>query len=228
MFHYLGLFMWSYLINSIELYSNHKSFSLGIDTIRNLWILLHFKDLEINNKTIYYQVDNGIRQRKNTKHPIRKMLKPVKNTAELIEYINNKPYRLRKLELEFTNGWVIKQLPFIELRFYTNSTKERDELIYRLLNIAGQGPVDVLQLEINFSYYFKSETELKKIDSDGLPSPDEFWSEEQVAKWKKEYERINKIYENEQPEGVPFDHLDKDTESIKNFNFLDNKNSTPF
>jgi len=39
--------MWSYLINSIELYSNHKSFSLGIDTTRNLWLLLHFKDLEI-------------------------------------------------------------------------------------------------------------------------------------------------------------------------------------
>ena len=101
-------------------------------------------------------------------------------------------------------------------------------LIYRLLNIAGQGPVDVSQLEFNFSYYFKSETELKKIDSDGLPSPDEFWSEEHVAQWKKDYERINKVYENEQSEGVPFDHLYKDTESIKNFNFLDNKNSSPF
>lgn len=61
--------MWSYLINRIELYSNHKSFSLHVDTIRNLWLLLHFKDLEIENKTIYYQVDNGVRQRKSTKHP---------------------------------------------------------------------------------------------------------------------------------------------------------------
>jgi hypothetical protein len=140
--------MWSYLINNIELYSNHKSVSLGVDTIRNLWLLLHFKDLEIKNKTIYYQVDNGIRQRKNTKHPIRKMRKLHKNTAELIEYLSDKPYRLIKLELEFTNGWAIKQLPYIELRFYTNSTKERDELIKRLLNIAGQGPINVSQHSI--------------------------------------------------------------------------------
>ena len=220
--------MWSYLINSIELYSNHKSFSLGIDTVRNLWLLLHFKDLEIKNKTIYYQVDNGIRQRKNTKHPIRKMRKPLKNTAELIEYLSHKPYNIIKLELEFTNGWKIKQRPCIELGFYTNSTQERDDLIKKLLNIAGQGPIVVSQLEFNFSYYFLSETELKKIDSDGLPSPDEFWPEEHVAQWKKDYERINKVYENEQPEGVPFDHLDKDAESFKDFKFLDNENSTPF
>ena len=182
--------MFSYLFNSLELYSNLKSFSLGVDTTRNLWILLHFKDLEIKNKTIYYQVDNGIRQRKNTKHPIRKMRKPLKNTAELIEYIRNKPCRLIKLELEFTNGWAIKQLPYVELRFYTNSTKERDELIKRLLNIAGQGPIDVLQLDFNFSYYFKSETELKKIDCDGLPSPDEFWSEEKRERWSKQQRKL--------------------------------------
>lgn len=220
--------MWSYLINTIELYSDHKSFSLGIDTTRNLWLLLHFKDLEIKNKIIYYQVDNGIRQRKNTKHPIRKMRKPLKNTTELIEYLSDKPYSIIKLELEFTNGWKIKQRPCIELGFYTNSTQERDDLINKLLNIAGQGPLDVSQLEFNFSYYFKSETELKKIDSDGLPSPDEFWSEEHVAQWKKDCERINKVYENVQPEGIPFDHLDKDAESYKDFKFSDNENSTPF
>ena len=188
--------MWSYLITSIELYSDRKSFSLHVDTIRNLWLLLHFKDLEIKNKTIYYQVDNGIRQRKNTKHPVRKMRKPHKNTAELIEYLRDKPYRLRRLELKFTNGWKIKQLPYIELRFYTNSTKERDELINRLLNISGQGPIDASKLDINFSYYFKSESKLIKINLDGLPSPDEFWSDEKVTQWKKDYERINKVYEN--------------------------------
>ena len=127
--------MWSYLIDGIELYSDRKSFSLGVDTVRNLWLLLHFKDLEIKNKLIYYQVDNGIRQRKNTKHPIRKMRKSHKNTAQLIKYLSNKAYRLRKLELEFTNGWEIKQFPYVELRIYTNSTKERDGLINKLLNI---------------------------------------------------------------------------------------------
>ena len=184
--------MWSYLINSIELYSNHKSFSLGIDTIRNLWILLHFKDLEIKNKTIYYQVDNGVRQRKNTKHPIRKMRKPVKNTAELIEYLNNKPYILRKLELEFTNRWKIKQRPFIQFFFYTNSTSERDNLINKLLSISGQGPIDVSNLEPNFGYSFSNSSKLIKIDFDGLPSPDEFWPEEKVNAWKKAARKAEK------------------------------------
>lgn len=182
--------MWSYLINSIELYSNHKSFSMEVDTDRNLWLLLHFKVLEIKHKTIYYQVDNGVRQRKDTKHPIRKMRKPLKNTAELIEYIRDKPYRLIKLELEFTNGWAIKQLPYVELRFYTNSTKERGELINRLLNIAGQGPIDVSQLEINYLYYFKSANELVKISPDGLPHPDEFWSEEKREHWIKHQRKL--------------------------------------
>ena len=208
------LLMWSYLIDGIELYSDRKSFSLGVDTVRNLWLLLHFKDLEIKNKLIYYQVDNGVRQRKNTKHPIRKMRKSHKNTAQLIRYLSNKSYRLRKLELDFTNGWTIKQFPYVELRVYTNSTKERDRLINKLLNIAGQGPIDVSKLEINFPYYFESEAELKKISFDDLPSPDEFWSEEQVAQWKKDYERVNKVYENEETKGVPFDNLDKDTKSI--------------
>ena len=192
--------MWSYLISRIELYSNHKSFSLGIDTIRNLWILLHFKDLEIKNKTIYYQVDNGIRQRKNTKHPIRKMRKPLKNTAELIEYLSNKPYRLRKLELEFTNGWKVKQRPYIELGFYTNSTKERNELINKLLNIAGQGPIDVSKLDINYTYSFESTVKLTKINFYDIPSPDEFWSEEQVAEWRRDVEAIDRLKEEEETE----------------------------
>jgi len=196
--------MWSYLINSIELYSNHKSFSLHVDTIRNLWLLLHFKDLEIENKTIYYQVDNGVRQRKSTKHPVRKMRKHHKNTAELIEYLRDKPYTLQMLELEFTNGWKIKQRPFIELRFYTNSTKERDSLIASLLNMAGQGPIDVSRLESNYSYYFKSHNELVKVDPEGLPLPDEFWSEERVSNWKNEYDKIYNSSSEDDSESVPF------------------------
>ena len=218
--------MWSYLINSIELYSNHKSFCLHVDTIRNLWLLLHFKDLEIKSKTIYYQVDNGIRQRKNTKHPIRKMHKVHKNTAELMKYLSNKPYKIIKLELEFTNGWKIKQRPCIELGFYTNSTKERDELINRLLNIAGQGPIDVSKLEINFSYYFKSELELVKINIDDLPSPDEFWSEEQLAQWKKDYEVVERLNEEQQTD-PPIYIADDKLEIKKNLPNWDS-NSGPF
>lgn len=220
--------MCSYLINSIELYSNHNSFSLGFDTIRNLWILLHFKDLEIKNKIVYYQVDNGIRQHKKTNHPIRKMRKVHKNTAELIAYFNDKQYRIKKLEVAFTNGWVIKQRPYIEFEFYTNSTCERDELINKLLYIAGQGPIDITKLDINFSYYFNSASELVRINNDGLPSPDEFWSEEQLAQWKKEYASINKVYEQEQSEVVSFEYFENDTNFTQDVKFLNNDDSNPF
>lgn len=196
--------MWSYLISTIELYSNHKSFSLGIDTMRNLWFLLHFKDLEIKNKTIYYQVNNGIRQRKNTKHPIRKMRKAHKNTAELIEYLSDKPYNIIKLELEFSNGWEIKQKAFSELIFYTNSTDERNQLILRLLNVAGQGPINVSKLEVNYTYYFKSAVTLVKVNFYDIPNPDEFWSEEEVNEWRKDVTAIDQLNEKEEVESEGF------------------------
>ena len=177
--------MWTYLFDSIELFSNHKSFSLGVDTTRNLWLLLHFKELEIKSKTLIYQVNNGYRQRKSTVHPQRKMQKKHKNTAELLDYLNTKPYEIRQLEIEFTNGWKIKQRPFVEFCFYTNSTSERDDLIHKLLTAAGQGPIEISNLEPNFSYSFTGHNKLVKINLDGLPFPDEFWSQEEVNAWKE-------------------------------------------
>ena len=184
--------MWTYLFDSIELFSNHKSFSLGVDTTRNLWLLLHFKDLEIKSKTLIYQVNNGYRQRKNTVHPQRKMQKKHKNTAELLDYLNTKSYDIYQLEIEFTNGWKIKQIPRVEFYFYTNSTSERDDLIDKLLAISGQGPIDVSNLEPNFSYSFTGHTKLVKIDIDGLPFPDEFWPEEEVTAWKAAVRKAEK------------------------------------
>ena len=179
--------MLSYLFGSIELLSNHKSFNLSVDTTRNLWLLLHFKDLKIKSKTLIYQVNNGYRQRKNTVHPYRKMQKKHKNTAELLDYLDTKSYDIHQLEIEFTNGWKIKQKPFIQFSFYTNSTYERDDLIDKLLFISSQGPIDVSKLEPNFSYSFKGHSKLVKIDLDGLPSPDEFWPKERKKTWKKAY-----------------------------------------
>ena len=195
--------MLSYLFGSIELLSNHKSFNLSVDTTRNLWLLLHFKDLEIKSKTLIYQVNNGYRQRKNTVHPYRKMQKKHKNTAELLDYLNTKCYEIRQLEIEFTNGWKITQRPFVEFCFYTNSTSERDDLIHKLLTAAGQGPINVSNLEQNFSYSFIGHSELVKIDVDGLASPDEFWPEERKETWKKAY--ITKHYKEETQEEQPED-----------------------
>ncbi|MDA9872622.1 hypothetical protein N9C25_00195 [Saprospiraceae bacterium] len=190
--------MWNFLFGSIELFSNHKDFSLSVDTTRNLWLLLHFKDLKIKSKTLIYQVNNGHRQRKSTVHPYRKMQKKHKNTAELLDYLSTKSYDIHKLEIEFTNGWKIKQKPFVKFYFYTNSASERNELIDRLLFISSQGPIDVSKLEPNFSYSFKGHSKLVKIDLDGLPSPDEFWPEERKETWKKAY--IAKHYKEEMQE----------------------------
>ena len=213
--------MWTYLFDSIELFSNYKSFSLGVDTTRNLWLLLHFKDLEIKSKTLIYQVNNGYRQRKNTVHPQRKMQKKHKNTAELLDYLNTKSYDIRQLEIEFTNGWKIKQRPFIQLCFYTNSTSERDDLIHKLLTAAGQGPIDVSNLEPNFSYSFIGHSELVKIDVDWLASPDEFWSEERREAWKKAY--ITKHYKQETQK----EHLkDKENSFISSMNINLDSTST--
>lgn len=184
--------MWTYLINSIELFSDHKSFSLWVDTARHLWLLLHFKDLEIKSKKLIYRVNNGHRQRETTIHPLRRMQKKHKNTAELLDYLNTKPYDICQLEIEFTNGWKIKQRPFIEFWFYTNSTSERDDLIDKLLAISGQGPIDVYNLEPNFSYSFRGVNKLVEIDINGLPSPDEFWPEEEVDAWREAAQKFQK------------------------------------
>lgn len=178
--------MQTYFFSGIELFSNHKSFSLWVDTTRNLWLLLHFKDLEIKSKTLIYQDNNGYRQRKNTLLPQRKMQKKHKNTAELLEFLNTKSYDICQLEIEFTNGWKIKQRPCIEFWFYTNATSERDNLIHKLLGISGQGPVDLLSLEENITYSSRGADVFEKMFENEMPSPDEFWSEERLEKWKED------------------------------------------
>ena len=120
------------------------------------------------------------------------MQKKHKNTAELLEYLDTKSYNIHQLEIEFTNGWKIKQRPFIEFFFYTNSTNERDNLINKLLSISGQGPIDISNLEPNFGYSFRNFNKTVKIDSDGLPSPDEFWPEEKVNAWRKAARKAEK------------------------------------
>lgn len=58
-------------------------------------------------------------------------------------------------------------------------------------NIAGQGPIDISALEVNHTYHFESFKRLYKID--GLPNPDEFWSEEKLKQWKNMIENIDFI-----------------------------------
>ena len=108
------------LIRTIELL-NEKSVVFGIDNTRsNLWVLMHFKDLKIKSKKIYYQINNGVHQRKKTIHPKRWIRKNFRNTAELLEYINKKSYDIHYLEIEFENGWRLKDQSNSWMVFETN------------------------------------------------------------------------------------------------------------
>ena len=198
-------------IRSIELLSNQKSLRVGMDaTLSNLWILLHFKELKIKSKKICYQVNNGLHQRKSTVHPKRWLKKPFETTAGLLNYLYGKPYDIHYLEIEFTNGWRIKEHPHHEFLFYTSSIEERNTLLNKLVFISGFDPVDIPSLKNNIPYYFKAGGALYTLDND-IPWPDEFWSKEDRAAWTQVYvERERREYLKAHPEeaqenlGEPF------------------------
>jgi hypothetical protein len=174
----------NFLINSLELLSNQKSFVLGVGCTRtNLWLLLHLKDLKIKKYKICYQVNNGIRQRQTTEHPKRWLKKNFLNTAELLEHLNTKLYDIHYLEIEFLNSWKVKEQPHIQFKFYTNSITERNNLIDKFIATAGFKKVDLSKLRTNISYYFSVSKGLYTLDNEVLP--DEFWSEEDKIGWRK-------------------------------------------
>ena len=88
------------LFRSIDILDD-KSLTVLMDNTRsNLWILRHFKDLTISNKNVCYKVNNGHRQRKNTKHPYRWMRKKFSNTAEFLDFLDTKAYDIHYIEYE--------------------------------------------------------------------------------------------------------------------------------
>ena len=152
------------LIRSIELLSNQKSLRVGMDaTLSNLWILLHFKELKIKSKKICYQRYNG--HHNNNAYPKRWLKKHFENTAELLNYLYGKMYDIHYLEIEFTNGWKIKEHPHHEFLFYTSSTEERNTLLNKLVFISGFDPVDIPSLKQNIPYYFKAGVPLYTLDN---------------------------------------------------------------
>ena len=152
------------LIRTIELL-NEKSVVFGIDNSRsNLWILMHLKDLRITSKKIYYQINNGVHQRKNTIHPKRWLRKNFRNTAELLDYINKKSYEIHYLEIEFENGWRLKDQSNAWMVFETNKKTERDTLIDKILMIAGLNALDTGTLKLREVYLFQILGDLIKLD----------------------------------------------------------------
>jgi hypothetical protein len=197
------------LITNIELLSNQKSFRLGIsNTSENLWFLMHFKKLEILNTVIYHQQYSEFRASKNTKYPIRRLKKKFANTADFLDYLSpsSKPSRRFFIkEIEFTNGWKIKEQPHIYFTIYTNSLEERNTLINHLINSVGYDPIAVDSLEPNITYYFKPTGSLEDYKFD--VSPDEFWSEERLKNWKEELNKKDYVEEVLAPEDTSFDFV---------------------
>jgi len=189
------------LIRSIELLSNQKSLCVGMDaTLSNLWILLHFKELKIKSKKICYQRYNG--HHNNNAYPKRWLKKHFENTAGLLNYLYSKMYDIHYLEIEFTNGWKVKEHPHHEFLFYTSSTEERNTLLNKLVFISGFDPIDIPSLKQNIPYYFKAGVPLYALDN-APPWPDEFWSEEDRDAWRKAYaESEMKEYLKAHPEEV--------------------------
>jgi len=197
------------LITNIELLSNQKSFRLGIsNTSENLWFLMHFKKLEILNTVIYHQQYSEFRASKNTKYPIRRLKKKFANTAEFLDYLtpSSKPSRRFFVkEIEFANGWKIKEQPHICFSIYTNSLEERNTLINHLINSVGYDPIAIDSLEPNITYYFKASGSLEDYKFD--VTPDEFWSEERLQKWKEDVNKKDYVEEVLAPEDTSFDFV---------------------
>lgn len=119
------------------------------------------------------------------------------------------------MDFEFTNGWKIKEQPQIEFYFYTNSIEERNELIDKLLGVAGLELKDKSVLIPNITYMLKVTGEVYPLDDELLP--DEFWTEEQRNAWRLQYQKGNSPEdENEFSDGVLFD------ENTRSINFPPN------
>lgn len=198
------------LITNIELLSNQKSFRLGIsNTSENLWFLLHFKELEILNTVIYHQQYSEFRASKNTKYPIRRLKKKFANTVDFLDYLSpsSKPSRRFFIkEIEFTNGWKIKEQPHIYFTIYTNSLEERNTQINHLIKSVGYDPIAIDLLEPNITHYFTASGSLEEYKSD-IIIPDEFWSEERLVKWKEDVNKKDYVEEVLATEYTSFDFV---------------------
>ena len=105
------------------------------NTRSNLWVLRHFRHLTISKMKVCYQINNGPRQRKiPSTLPVDEKFN---NTADFLDYLDTKSYDIHYLEFDFTNNWNIKEEMNQFLNLTTNSLVERDELIKKLLDVAG-------------------------------------------------------------------------------------------
>ena len=139
----------------------NRSFEIKFNPFyHGLLVLIHFKHLQISDLQLYYR--KKILKKKTTKkvNPQRKMRLHFNTTLELLTYFSSKSYSLDWFEISFNNGWVI-HYNILGIHFITNNFKERNQLFEKLINISGQGPIDINTLETNETYVLMSNGEVK-------------------------------------------------------------------
>jgi len=153
------------LIDGFKLHDDASTVRIDSGNTRHhMWLLLHFGHLEIKSLNLSYQVNNGIRQRKSTQHPVRNLRKKFNNTYELCAYLNEKPYDIWRFRIEFTNGWRIEDLPFISWRIVTNNILERNALLTHLFRVAALPNPDFEILENGKTYFIKFDEKQLRIE----------------------------------------------------------------
>jgi hypothetical protein len=141
------------LFNGVTLSNDGRSFEINMTQTRHhLWLLQHFGHLEIKTLDLKYQINNGIRQRKNTQHPIRNLQKKFKNTFELVTYLGRLPYDILRIKIEFINGWRIEDLPYMSFRIITNDLPDRNVLLAHFFQIAAISKFDLNELQNGKAY----------------------------------------------------------------------------
>ena len=86
------------------------------------------------------------------------------NTLELLDYINKQPYDIHYIEIEFENGWKLKDQSNAWILFETNKKLERDYIIDKMLMIAGLNLLDTDSLKLKEVYLFQIMGGVIKID----------------------------------------------------------------
>jgi len=151
-------------IYTVEPRGDDKSIAIDFCHARQaLWILNHFSHLEIKKLELSYRVHNGYRQRKDTKYPERKLRKKFTNTRELIAYLFHQPYQISHFQIDFSNGWRIKDQPYMGMIFQTNNSQERQELFNRFCDIAAIPHIELNELKKNITHVVQHDGKLIEI-----------------------------------------------------------------
>ena len=169
-----------------------------------IWLLMHFKNLKITKKSIYYSKTTSVRSRKSTIYLTKKLNKSFDNTGELLDYLESKCYDIRHFEIEFENNLRIVISSNIWVTFHADSKEERNKLIDKLIGIAGYDKFLIENLSRNITYNFGEKSSL--IDNGLGISPDAFWSEAEKDIWSEEESKKNAS--DKEPENKKYNFYD--------------------